>query len=444
MSALAKKVDAGETVADIIDAFDQLFVIAHRSAILDGDMQTRGVQFCPPVVEGTGAGFQIVSPAPLLLDRDAAGEPRVSMVAEVLRRIDHQAERVDRLAALGLLPKDGRWHRLLREKLFWGTGRTLHLWTGHLVRPRPGVSLYLTTAFNRRCGATVRPELFERPEWVPLVLTLTVRETPRPPLFLKGDVACLLPVSPRMTIVKRTLAEAPEVGDQVNTFFDKSYFGKSRNSGRYRELVRGEPMKGDAEATCEIIHVGPDIHEVTPLAPVASAKGPTRASAHSKTQGVVLRNLCAISGTWDGFLGACRRGKLTSEIAAFHRQWGEQYGEEHLANLAALSSYMFGPSQGRREVLIRPWVFVRTPPGWSTVIDGVQAPGLEGLRGIMSTDVHHSVPLVFRLNEVGDYSLRAGAPIGNLIPIPRHLLRTTFALKRLDKLDDETLQAASL
>jgi hypothetical protein len=424
-----------ETSLDVIDALDQFFVLAHRSATLDGDLQARAVQFCPPVVEGTAAGCQIVSPAPILLDRASDGKPRLNLPRPVLARVSERAARVDQLAQLGLLRRGGRWHRLLRDQLCWERGHALHVWTGHLVRPRPGISLYLTASFNRRCGATVGEQVYEADEWVPLVLSLSLPQRPPLPVWLKGDVACLLPLSTRAKIEKHTLPDAPEVGRQFNAFFDHSYWDTSRKPARYRRLIKGEPMDGADQATCKFIYVGGDIHEIGPLAPVTSASGPTPARWRPKATAVTLRNLAAVRGTWDGHVGMTRRAPLEKEIEAFRKQWVELYGEQAATTLPSVTTYLFAPTQGRRELLFRPWVFVATPPGWSTVVDGAALPGIEGLRGIMSTDVHHSVPLVFRLNDAGSFAIPRDTPLARLIPIPRRLLRTTFALTRFEQLD---------
>jgi hypothetical protein len=421
---------------DAIDAFDQFFVIAHRSPTLDGDMQTRAVQYCPPMVEGTAAGFQVVSPAQIVLNRTKSGTLRVSMGDAVLARVARQEERVDRLVELGLLERDGAWHRLLRERLYWGDGDVLHLWTGHLVRPRPGVALYLTSSFNRRCATTAKPLLFEGRDWVPLVLSLSVPPEPGAAVWLKGDVACLLPVSAGATFVKHTLSESPEVGDQFNAYFDRSYWDKNRKPARYRELVKGERMQGPPEAACKLVYGGPDLFDIGPLAPVASATQIEPTKARSKTSAATLRSITSVNGTCDGHLIMCKRGPLKKRIAAFHEQWGELYGKEAVDTLPSLSSFLFPSPQGRRELLLRPWVFVVTPEGWSTVIDGEQLPPrVEGLRGVMSTDKHFSPPLVFRIQENGPFAIPRGAALAKLIPIPRQLLRTTFAVSSLDDLD---------
>jgi hypothetical protein len=426
---------------DIIDGLDQFFVVAHRSATLDGDLPTRAVQWCPPMVEGTAAGVHLVTPKQLLISRAESGALRLGLPEPVLARVARQAERVDRLAELGLLRQGGEWHRLLRDRLYWGQGDTIHIWTGHLVRPRPGVVLYLTSAFNRRCATTASPRLFEAREWIPLVLSLAVPEGPDAVVCLFGDVACLLPLSSRATIVKHSLSEAPEVGHQFNAFFDKSYWDKNRSPARYRDLIKGEVMAGPEDPTCKLVVAGPDACEIGPLAPVASAEGPELIDGVTKTPGVTLRSICEVRGNCDGHVIMVKRGPLNKRIAALHEQWSALYGEETLATLPSLSNYLFPSPQGRREVLIRPWVFMATPPGWSTVIDGLQAPLIEGLRGVMSTDKHHSVPLVFKVQESGRFVIPRGAPIAQLIPVPRELLRTTFTISWLDKLDERTAAA---
>jgi hypothetical protein len=76
---------------------------------------------------------------------------------------------------------------------------------------------------------------------------------------------------------------------------------------------------------------------------------------------------------------------------------------------------------------IKPWAFVRTPPGWSSVLDGLHQDGADGLRGVQSTDSFHWVAPVLQFVNPGPFSFAEAAAVGRVLPVPRALLRAPFA-----------------
>jgi hypothetical protein len=78
---------------------------------------------------------------------------------------------------------------------------------------------------------------------------------------------------------------------------------------------------------------------------------------------------------------------------------------------------------------VKPPALLVTPPGWSTVIDGLKRPGLDVLRGVVRTDVFHAVPAVFALAAPFEaHHVARGEVLAELFPSPRSVLERPFEL----------------
>jgi hypothetical protein len=147
----APQPEAPSVCMDVIDALEGFFALEKRSETLDGSVALRAAQGCKPLLEGNAAGFhlRLTEPAVIRVGRSGptlvlTDEGYAHVTAEYAARIAHMVER-------GILARGGYWHQELSKGFAWRQGTTFSLWTGHLVRPVPGIWLLVSGAFNRRC-----------------------------------------------------------------------------------------------------------------------------------------------------------------------------------------------------------------------------------------------------------------------------------------------------
>jgi hypothetical protein len=71
-------------------------------------------------------------------------------------------------------------------------------------------------------------------------------------------------------------------------------------------------------------------------------------------------------------------------------------------------------------------VFAITPPGWSSLIDTYHLEGLDGMRGVISTDGYFGIPPLWQFYKPGKFAVSRGTPLVRVLPVPRQLLPSTF------------------
>jgi hypothetical protein len=92
-----------------------------------------------------------------------------------------------------------------------------------------------------------------------------------------------------------------------------------------------------------------------------------------------------------------------------------------------LTKYFTPHPPGDPHFFVKPFAFTRTPPGWSSLVEGIHGDGYDVLRGVVSTDVFHATPAVFHLRTAGaPVAVAAGTPLVRVIAIPRDLLRASW------------------
>jgi hypothetical protein len=148
----------------------------------------------------------------------------------------------------------------------------------------------------------------------------------------------------------------------------------------------------------------------------------------------VLRNITEVTGVFDGEGVDRLSADVRRAAARLRSRWKSLYGADALSSLEWVTRYVFGSWPPRREpeFLVLPWVFVETPPGWSSLSDGSLHDDLEGLRGVLATDVYFFVPHNFRCLERGDVLIPRGAELGRVIPVPRQLLQAPIRMTTAD------------
>lgn len=398
---------------EVLDALGGLCRLVRRTPTLDGTVPVRVVQGCVPLLEGNAFGVQIELTRPARVTRTLGRLSIAFDEASLVKRLASGA--LPRLTAQGFLPPAQA--RAL-DRVVWFERGLAHLWTGLLVRPlQDGTGLRVAAAANRR-----NRDLDVREAWMrgdrlqPLVVSFRVvgREA-----RLEGEIACLS-VHPAAAEVRACeLADERSVGERHAAFFDASYFEEKRTrvTGRYRHLVKGEGAPRDlTPGRLDLVGVGPGRRDVVP----DSASGPAHA---------VFHNAVGFEARYDGHTLVITpdRAALAQGGAAVERTWAEVYGDEAVARdqraLWYLTKYFTPHPPGEPHFFVKPWAFVRTPPGWSTLVDGMHGPAFDVLRGVVSTDVFHATPAVFALHGSGvPVRVPAGVALARLYPVPRWTL----------------------
>lgn len=432
-----KNIDATPTAYSLVEGFagaTGLFKLVKRSGTLEGSLPLRAVQFCPPVVEGSAAGAQVTVRERFEIHRTRGGlDIKLSAIGRRLAGETHAllALAVDR----GLLARGGPWHRRFADGPFAVSGERLQLWTGLLVRPRGGNWLVLTGAYNRRSRVDVVPHVIASADPVPVVLEFDLAAlTCGGHVELDAEVGCLLPVRPRMRMELRRLDEELDVARSVVDFFSRSYFAekKIKPTAKYRKLITGAPASAPSPAeVSRLIYFGPRIHTVRRFTRFAGARGFTRAP---ETPGVLeyglVRSIGPISAMWDGQYFTTRADDHgRRQQAQLERFFCRHFPE--LDSRATQASFGLVPRARRDEpfLLVTPTVFAATPPGWSSVVDGIHHSPVDGQRGVISTDRFHPLPTVFRGYAPTSVEWSARAPILRTIPVERTMLAATWDVR---------------
>jgi hypothetical protein len=403
---------------EVLDVFEGFARLERRSPTLDGAVPVRVAQACVPLLEGNAHGFQVCLSRPLRVRRHL-GRLQADADAALLRL---HAAGVPRLVAHRIIARDGAWHRALRRGPCWFEGAPLpgrrprlRLFTGLLLKPDPGIWLRLTAAANRRNTLIdVRESVIPDEEaWVPLVLDLTLPSAGLERVRLEGEVACLAPLQPGVRITACTLAEARDVGQAHVDFYDQAYFDRKRHevTGKYRRLALPKPAADpSAVAECRVVSAGPARFEIVNVETFTTAAGPrprARPGETRRLESVVFRNHPAFSALYDGHwltLDYDQR-ELAAAARAVEKTWEAVYGaafiDAHRGALLYLTKLFTPHPPGEPHFFVKPWAFTQTPPGWSSLLDGIHGDGYDVLRGVVATDVFHATPAVFRIQREG-------------------------------------------
>lgn len=433
-------------IADVLDTLDGLFRLTTRSPTLDGSVPLRVARACVPLLEGNAYGLQLTLTRPLVVRRrlgrwqatwteDAAGVERQHVGAW------------PRLPVEGYLSARSAWIPALRGPLVRSTRKGLRIFTGLLVRPEPGTWLRLTSAANRRntlfeVGEQVVPD---DGAWVPLVVEVAFRAGSPATFRLEGELACLGPLRPGVRFEGAGLGAARDLLKAHAAFYDREYFEAKREdvTGKYRRLVSGEPVAGAGNATaeCRLASVGPSRHTVEALDRFTTAAGPTperRPAEERRLETVVFRNEVAFRALFDGhtlaldYDRARLGGRARAVEAGFREALAGSPALEHPGSLLYLTKYFTPHPPGEPHFFVKPWTLTATPPGWSSLVEGAHGDGYDVMRGIVSTDVFHATPAVFRVHREGAWvRVAEDAPLVRVIPLPRDLLGREVRLRRL-------------
>jgi hypothetical protein len=427
------------TAFEVLDALG-LARLEKRSGDLDGAVPLRVAQACVPLLEGNAFGFQVSLQRPIELKK-SLGRITVEIAAphrEALAAAHRAA--LPRLAAQGFLARDGRWHAALAggvvttPRAGLGPAR-VRLWTGLLARPDRGVWLRVSATANRRNRLVEIDEHFIADDgaFVPIMLEITLRPDAPDRVRLEGEIATIAPIAPGARLDEIPLADAPAIGEAHAAFYDAAYFAAKKGdpTRKYRKMKLPEPAD---EAASRVITCGPSAHTITTAARVAGADGPaSQPRSDAPIARVVFANLVPFAARFDGLTLAIEPDRRALDAGAraveqaFSAALGPSFVEQHRGALWYLTKYFTPHPPGEPHFFVKPWAFVQTPPGWSSLLEGVHGDGFDVLRGVVATDVFHATPAVFHVHRTGDpIEVAARAPLVHVLPIPRRLLDAGF------------------
>ena len=219
---------------------------------------------------------------------------------------------------------------------------------------------------------------------------------------------------------------APELR-AFSEFFSEEYFEtKARHpTASYIRRARERRVKGPETCEARLLFAGPDVHAVGELARFITADGFSREAASAGTlQFGVVRHLAGLRWTWQGQAHTAfevRHGRRwLAELAAL---WKATVGESHPSGFEFLANYALGEQWDQPYVQIQPWVFLPTPDGWSTLVDGAHhVPEFDGMRAVIATDWFFALAMVYRLFGPSTVNLPMRAPLLRALPVSRAVL----------------------
>lgn len=428
---------------DALAAFEPLARLVKRDPTLDGAVPLRVAQACVPLLEGNAFGHQIVFGRRLVV-RSRLGRLGLAPTPE-LAEVDraHQAA-APLLAAHGYLRRGGAWARQLAKKWWWTERGVLRIWTGLLVRPREGTWLRVSGAGSRAIlGLRVRTALIGDGdgdgELVPLVVDV---EGAADGTRLEGEVATIAAVVPGAAIEVVSLSDAPELVEAHAAFYDARYFAtkKGEVTKKYRRAIaRVKSEEAPSPARVRVAHVAGPRPEVVRVDRVLgpSSTAPVLAGGGRALSVVRFANAVPFEAHYDGNTLAitpdrdalARGGRAV--VAELARAAGERFSTESPETKGAvlyLTKYFTPHPHGEPHFFVKPWAFTETPAGWSSLVEGVRGEGFDVMRGVVWTDRFHATPAVFSLLPQRRVRVALGAPLMDVVPIPRSLQAEGFSM----------------
>lgn len=434
---------------EALAAFEPVARIVKRDATLDGSVPLRVAQACVPLLEGNALGHQVTF-AKRLVVRSRLGRlslDATSTLAEVDRA--HRAA-VPYLVAQGLLRRGGPWAVQLAKKWWWTERGVLRVWTGLLVRPRAGTWLRVTGAGSRAIlGLRVRTSWIGDHGYeaslrddapVPLVVDI---EDAIDGTRLEGEVATVVPVVPDVRVEIVPLAEARSLAEAHAAFYDAKYFAtkKGEVTKKYRRAIsRAKDDEAEAPAHVRVAHFAGPRPEVVRIdrALGASSTSPVPAPDDGRVLEITrFLNAVPFRAHYDGNTLDVEpdRDALARGARAVEAELARTLGEDFLATnpeskgaVLYLTKYFTPHPHGEPHFFVKPWAFTETPPGWSSILEGVRGEGYDVMRGVVWTDRFHATPAVFSLTSQKRIRVAAGVPLLDAVAIPRTLQEEGFTM----------------
>jgi hypothetical protein len=451
---------SGGVAFEVVTLLPGFTSLTKRSGELDGNLPVRAARYCGPVFEGSAAGFQITLAQPMTVARAAAvkagratagggvgrsgatragkGPLTCDMTPPALHQVTEDVnDALERGIRERLLERGGYWHRLFLGDAMPIRGNRLLVWTGHMVRPRSDLWLLVGGAFNRRSRVSVIDHVVSDPgRFVPLVVEIDGRDVTDQPRWMEGELGCVTPVSPSVRMRKEPLrAGAPELR-QFGEFFSEEYFQTkaAHPTATYVRRQRDHRVKATEACDARLLYVGPDVHEIRALDRFITADGFASAAASpGQVEFAVVRNIAPTRWVWQGQTHSVFEVRKDKHQPALETLWRETFGDTRPSGLEFLRGYMMGEHWDQPYVQLQPWVFVSTPLGWSSLVDGVhRAPDYDGMRAVIATDWFHALAMVYRLFGPSEVRIPMRAPMLRALPVRRSVLDLDLKYSVLD------------
>lgn len=428
---------ANPEVFDVLDVFGGFAELVKPHATLEGSIPLRAARACSPLLDGNRFGFQVRLTQGLTFDKSLLGVKFKGMSDVLFRAISGSLPRV---LAEGLFPRGSSWAEsfgegiVLREE---GDRRQVSLFTGLFVRPRPGYWLRLDHAGNRRNIAfTVEERWIANTKYfTPLVVTLSFVPDAPFPCDLVGEIATLAPFASKLESRLLEDEEQKKLGQAHFSFFDDKYFAQKKRAStkKYRQMVddEAEPTLPERTVAGQTM-LGPRSVRPVAVKTFLTPKG-VNLDAGSDLHVNAFYNAVPLVCSYDGHLVHVEpeREALTQFAKATRQAWADVFGaetlEQHKGAMWYFTKYVTPHQPGEPYFFVKPPALLTTPPGYSTLIEGIPGPGYSVLRGVVATDVFHALPAVFRIDRpLQRIEIPEATPLARFIPFPRTLLDATF------------------
>jgi hypothetical protein len=423
---------------ELFDALGEFFLLQSRSATLDGSIPLRAAQHCIPYTEGCSAGLQLIPPMlELKIKKNRKFEiatlnpPEPQFYEETLHFLRHN----------GIL--SDHWWNILENGPVWDQGDKAYIWTGYVIRPAENTWILNGGAYNRRAQVkTIDLVYADSLNFQPLFCALDLSEMKPGSYQLAAELGCLLGLQPGIEVkvapVEKSLAEVKAVCD----FFDDQYYEQKKTTpatGKYRALKSSKNKPTQASSKKEppeivLVDMLDSPYQLGTFKNFVTSFGIGTDRKLSETfKFIILKSAFSAKLDWDGTYWKTKvtAHPLTEKLIQIWTKVGGAAGER-FANTVA--EFVWLPAATESFFNVAPWVLCKTPPGWSSVYDGIHFENAEGLRGVVRTDQLYQVSGVYRLIKGSSLSIKKGSHLMRILPIPRNLLNPEYQIKNTEDL----------
>lgn len=423
---------------ELYDALGEFFLLQSRSPTLDGSIPLRAAQHCIPYTEGCSAGLQLTPPwLELKIKKNRKFEistpnpPDVDTYEETLHWLRHNEILSD------------YWCDILENGLVWDQGDQAYIWTGYVIRPAENTWILNGGAFNRRAQVkTIDLVYADSKNFQPLFCAVEVSEMKPGSYAIAAELGCLLGLQPgtevKVAPIETSTAEVKAVCD----FFDEQYYQQKQTTpatGKYRALGSSKNKPASASSKKEtpevlLVDMLDSPYELDTFKNFVTSQGISFDRKLSETYPfIILKSAFSAKLNWDGTFWSTevKPHPLTEKLIEIWTKVGGVPGER-FANTVA--DFVWLPAPTEAFFNVAPWALLKTPPGWSSVYDGIHFENAEGLRGVVRTDQLHQVSGVYRLINGPTLSIKKGSRLMRILPIPRNLLNPEYQMKTAEDL----------
>ena len=312
-----------------------------------------------------------------------------------------------------------------------------------MIRPAENTWILNGGAFNRRAQVKTIDLIYaDSQNFQPLFCALDLSEMKPGSYAIAAELGCLLGLQPGFEVkvapVEKSTAEVKAVCD----FFDDHYYEEKQTkpaTGKYRALrsSKNKPVHTvSKKAAPEVLLVdmldSPYKLDTFKNFVTSGGIGPDRKLSET-CKFIVLKSAFSAKLDWDGTYWKTRvkAHPLTEKLIEIWKKVGGTAGER-FANTVA--DFVWLPAATESFFNVAPWALMKTPPGWSSVYDGIHFENAEGLRGVVRTDQLYQVSGVYRLINGPTLSIKKGSDLMRILPIPRNLLNPEYQMKKAEDL----------